>query len=143
MPVTADLQLTNFLVDLSTVADWNVEGLPADPLSTQNGILFTMSSKYPLLIDPQGQGLNWILMREAGRLPPAGLLSINHPKLRDHLEFCVTEGKVLVLEGVEQDMDPAMNSVLEKNIIVKAKSKYILVGDKLCEYNDANNATSF
>ncbi|KDO29332.1 hypothetical protein SPRG_05868 [Saprolegnia parasitica CBS 223.65] len=128
VPVTADLQLTNFLVDLGTIADWNVEGLPADPLSTQNGILVTMSSKYPLLIDPQGQGLNWILMREAGRLPSVGLVSINHPKLRDHLEFSVTEGK---------DMDPAMNAVLEKNVIVKAKSKYILVGDKLCEYNDA------
>ncbi|OQR97844.1 dynein heavy chain, outer arm [Achlya hypogyna] len=137
VPVTADLQLTNFLVDLGTVADWNLEGLPADPLSIQNGILVTMSSKYPLLVDPQGQGLAWIQSRESGKLPPLGVLPITHPKLRDQLEYCVTEGKALVLEGLEQDVDPAMAAVLEKNIIVKAKSKYVMVGDKLCEFNDA------
>ncbi|OQS05067.1 dynein heavy chain, outer arm [Thraustotheca clavata] len=137
VPVAADLQLTSFLVDLGTVSDWNLEGLPADPLSIQNGILVTMSTKYPLLIDPQGQGLNWITAREAGKLSPLGILTMNHPKLRDQLEFCVTEGKVLIIEGLEQEIDPSMHSVLEKNIIVKAKSKYVMVADKLCEFSDS------
>ncbi|RHY51106.1 hypothetical protein DYB38_003376 [Aphanomyces astaci] len=136
VPVTHDLALTTFMVDVGTVADWNLEGLPSDPLSIQNGILVTMSSKYPLLIDPQGQGLAWILTREAARMPTTGVLSINHPKLRDQLEFCISEGKALVLDGVEQELDPSMNAVLEKNIVVKAKSKYMMLGDKLCEYND-------
>ncbi|KAF0689476.1 Aste57867_19083 [Aphanomyces stellatus] len=137
VPVTHDLALTTFMVDAGTIADWNLEGLPADPLSIQNGILVTLSSKYPLLIDPQGQGLAWIVAREAHRMPTTGVMSINHPKLRDHLEFCIAEGKALVLDGVEQELDPSMNAVLEKNIVVKAKSKYILLGDKLCEFNDA------
>ncbi|KAG9402276.1 hypothetical protein AC1031_006904 [Aphanomyces cochlioides] len=137
IPVTVDLTLTTFMVDVGTIADWNLEGLPSDPLSIQNGILVTMSSKYPLLIDPQGQGLSWIQAREAARMPPSGVLPINHPKLRDYLEYCIGEGKALILDGVEQEIDPSMQGVLEKNIVVKAKSKYMLLGDKLCEYNDA------
>ena len=33
IPVSEDLQLTQFLVDQSTVGEWNLEGLPSDELS--------------------------------------------------------------------------------------------------------------
>ena len=57
VPVTQKLDVTEFLVDIGTIGDWNMEGLPTDPLSIQNGILVTRSSRYPMLIDPQGQAL--------------------------------------------------------------------------------------
>jgi dynein heavy chain len=59
IPFSTFLDLTEFLADIGTIGDWNMEGLPTDPLSIQNGILVTRSSRYPLLIDPQGQALNW------------------------------------------------------------------------------------
>lgn len=54
MPVSEDLALTEFLVDQVQVGEWNNEGLPPDELSIQNGIMVTRSSRYPLMIDPQG-----------------------------------------------------------------------------------------
>ena len=64
MPVSEDLALTEFLVDQATVGQWNLEGLPPDELSVQNGIMVTRSSRYPLMIDPQGQAIHWIKTRE-------------------------------------------------------------------------------
>jgi dynein heavy chain len=52
VPVTATLELTSFLVDDATVGEWNIQGLPKDDLSIQNGIMVTNSSRFPLLIDP-------------------------------------------------------------------------------------------
>jgi dynein heavy chain len=137
VPVTPHLNVTALLVDIGTIGDWNMQGLPTDALSIQNGILVTRSSRFPLLIDPQGQALNWIRQREEQRMPAFGSITISSPKLKDNLEFCMAEGKALVVTGVEQEVDPMLDPVLEKQIIVKAKSKQIVIADKSCDYDDA------
>ena len=52
IPASDDFNISEFLVDQVTVGTWNLEGLPADELSVQNGIMVTRSSRYPLMIDP-------------------------------------------------------------------------------------------
>ena len=48
-------RLEALLMDEGEAAQWATEGLPADELSVQNGILTTRSSRFPLCIDPQMQ----------------------------------------------------------------------------------------
>ncbi|KAL4171660.1 hypothetical protein KRP22_009750 [Phytophthora ramorum] len=137
IPLTRGLALEEFLADAGTVSDWKLQGLPSDPLSIQNGLLVARAPRFPLLIDPQGQALSWVLRREAERLPSMGVISVNSPKLREILEHCVGEGKALVLDGVDgTDPDPVMANVLDKNFVVRAKGKFVKILDRLCEYQD-------
>ncbi|KAL4128830.1 hypothetical protein PRIC2_007810 [Phytophthora ramorum] len=137
IPLTRGLALEEFLADAGTVSDWKLQGLPSDPLSIQNGLLVARAPRFPLLIDPQGQALSWVLRREAERLPSMGVISVNSPKLREILEHCVGEGKALVLDGVDgADPDPVMANVLDKNFVVRAKGKFVKILDRLCEYQD-------
>ncbi len=53
------------LVDDALVANWIREGLPSDPTSVQNGTILTNSERWPLMMDPQLQGIVWIKERES------------------------------------------------------------------------------
>lgn len=104
VPVTQDLDVTAFLVDQGTVGDWNLQGLPTDALSIQNGILVTKSARYPLLVDPQGQALSWIKAKaeQEKKLPLFGSTTLGAKDLRDQLEFCMQEGLCLIVTGYEE-----------------------------------------
>eukprot|EP00956_Cyclotella_meneghiniana_P009264 scaffold12733_cov74-Cyclotella_meneghiniana.AAC.6 len=138
VPVTRNLDVISFLADVGTIGDWNMDGLPTDPLSTQNGILVTSSKRFPLLVDPQGQALSWIKNKERANLPTwngQNVVDLSDPKLKDKLEFCMGDGKSLIIVGVEDEIDPMLDPVMEKEIIKKGSRMYINVSDKLMDYD--------
>lgn len=64
IPCSEFLNIVDLLVDEGTRGEWNLQGLPADELSIENAIIVTRSDRYPMLVDPQGQALNWIKKKE-------------------------------------------------------------------------------
>merc|ERR1719450_1628558 len=134
-PSLDDDTLIPFLVDIGTIGDWNLQGLPQDNLSTQNGILVTRSSRFPLLVDPQGQALQWILKREENNVPMWKTTTLGDPKLRDKLEYCMAEGMALIVVQVEEEIDPMLDPVMEKQLISKGKKLFVNVSDKMMDYD--------
>jgi dynein heavy chain len=136
IPVSEDLKLTEFLVDAATVGQWNLEGLPPDELSVQNGIMVTRSSRYPLMIDPQSQAIDWIKSREPELLPQNCVITLSHPNLRDALKWPLQEGFPVLIESIENEVDPMLDPILEKQIIVKGRNKLIKIADQDMDYDD-------
>ena len=64
-----------------------MEGLPADELSIQNGIMVTRSSRFPLMIDPQSQAISWIKTREPELEHQNWIFTLTNPNLRDALKL--------------------------------------------------------
>jgi len=58
IPLSQPFRVEQLLTTEVEISKWTAEGLPPDELSTQNGILTTQSSRFPLCIDPQQQVLD-------------------------------------------------------------------------------------
>lgn len=99
--MTGDVDPVSILTDGATVAQWNNEGLPGDKMSTQNATILincefgwspienrdqcwfcnksrseqctVAGERWPLLIDPQLQGIKWIKNRYGNRLKVVSL----------------------------------------------------------------------
>jgi dynein heavy chain len=139
VPGHETVELVQFLIDAGTIGEWALEGLPSDELSIQNAIMVTRSSRYPLMVDPQGQANRWIKSREKNRIsqnPGMCITTLTAKNLKDQIEFTMGEGLCLVIENVENEVDPMLDPVLDKAIIRKGKNMYINVSDQNMDYKE-------
>ena len=66
--MTDCLDVLSLLTDAATIAHWNNENLPNDRMSIENATILTNAERWPLMIDPQLQGIKWIKTREGDEL---------------------------------------------------------------------------
>jgi dynein heavy chain len=64
IPYTEGVDPLNVLSTASDQAIWKTQGLPADRVSLENAAVVVSCKRYPLLIDPQLQGIKWIKGKE-------------------------------------------------------------------------------
>ncbi|VDK74222.1 unnamed protein product [Dibothriocephalus latus] len=133
IPITSGFRLQSLLTDDVTVSRWNSEGLPPDELSTQNGILTTKASRFPICIDPQQQALKWIkTMETPNNLKVA---TFSDPDFLKQLELAIKYGIPFLLQDVEEFIDPVINNILEKNILGDQNRQVVVLGDKEVDFD--------
>ncbi|CDJ35101.1 uncharacterized protein EMH_0023860 [Eimeria mitis] len=133
VPINDPFKIEGLLTSDADIAKWNKEGLPANEMSIQNGILTTMSARWPLCIDPQMQAVKWIQHREEERSLVTKMFTDDYMK---YLELAIQYGKPFLFESVETEIDPSIDPVLERNLAIQNGQKVMLaivVGNEVPE----------
>uniref|UniRef100_A0A8C9AK17 Dynein axonemal heavy chain 11 n=1 Tax=Prolemur simus TaxID=1328070 RepID=A0A8C9AK17_PROSS len=130
IPITKGLDLISMLTDDATIASWNNEGLPSDRMSTENATILMHCERWPLVIDPQQQGIKWIKNKYG---PDLKVTHLGQKGFLNTIETALAFGDVILIENLEETIDPVLDPLLGRNTI--KKGKYIRIGDKECEFN--------
>lgn len=117
IPNNSKYEIKAFLSDPATIRNWNINGLPNDDFSTENGIIINRSSRWPLVIDPQLQALKWIKKTEHDN----GLIIVDFclPDYMQILEKSLEKGYPTLLQITSEDIDPAIMPILSKSVVKK------------------------
>ena len=104
----------SFMVSEAEVLQWNFEGLPNDRVSIENAVIVSNSKSWPMLIDPQRQGFNWLKQMEKNR--QVIILDGNTEKPENVIKKAVIDGIPLIVRDVEGSVPSAYEPLLSKNI---------------------------
>lgn len=128
IPCSDVIDPLSLLSDDAQRAAWKGEGLPSDRLSMENAAVITKCSRWPLIIDPQLQGITWVRKREASN----GLIAVqqSNPAYLASVQRGMEEGLPLLLEKVGESFDAVMDPVLARATIRKGRKIVIKLGDK-------------
>merc|ERR1719473_115774 len=103
VPMSESTDPLKILTTDAQIAGWNTELLPADRVSTENGAIVTSCARWPLLIDPQLQGIAWIKKHEeanglkVGRLGQKTLLTV--------ISTGIENGRPVMIENIQLQID--------------------------------------
>ncbi|KAK3254170.1 Dynein beta chain, flagellar outer arm [Cymbomonas tetramitiformis] len=131
LPLTEGIVPLDILSDVSARAQWANEGLPTDPLSIENGAIMTNAARWALMIDPQLQGISWVLNKE----PNLTIIQLTQGKYIDKVEQCIESGKALMIENLDNDIDAVLDPVVARQTIRRGRTVLMKLGDKEVEYD--------
>lgn len=112
IPYRADMDIISYLSLPSEQLSWSSDyGLATDELAMQNAILLQRYSRFPLVIDPSGQAISFLLKKFASqKIIQSSFLDSSFLKT---LASSIRFGTPLLVHDVE-NVDPILNPVLNK-----------------------------
>jgi len=153
IPLSEDVTPLSTLVTEGSTAKMISEGLPSDSGSIENGAIVTNTLRWPLFIDPQLQGLQWLQSRFAkaaeeaaqdGDEPletdatPMDVLMIQlggDGSWLNQLKMAISQGQTVIIVNLGDQIDSTIDPILQRKIVKKGRNYYVELGGEMIEYD--------
>jgi dynein heavy chain len=132
IPLTEGVDPLCLLANESDFAKWKNEGLAADRISLENGALITQCSRWPVMIDPQLQGITWI----RNRVQNLKVIQLSQKKWLQTLTKAISNGDGCLIEGVGEELDATLNPILARSTVQRGGITIMKVGNEEVQYDN-------
>jgi dynein heavy chain 1, cytosolic len=127
-----DLGIVESLSTASQRLLWVSEGLPGDNLSIENAVILDHSTRFPLVIDPSGQAIHYLMNKHRDeKIQTTSFLDKSFTKT---LAAAVRFGTTLLVENVEQ-IDPILNPILNRELQRTGGRTLVRIGTEEVDYS--------
>ncbi|XP_041081390.1 dynein heavy chain 1, axonemal [Polyodon spathula] len=133
VPHTKEPNLIGTLGEPVKIRSWQISGLPKDSLSVENGVIAQYSQRWCHFIDPQGQANKWIKNMEKDK--GIDVIKLSDRDFLRSLENAIRFGKPCLLENVGEELDPALEPVLQRETYRHQGSLVLKLGDAVIPYH--------
>jgi len=133
VPSSTEFQLRTVIGEEVTIRQWVIDKLPNDQVSIDNALILSKSRRWPLMIDPQLQANKWIRNSNGERLRVLRLSQSNYARI---LEVAISGGDPVLLENVNEVLDPLLEPLLQKAKFKAGNVLMIRLGDSTIEYSE-------
>jgi dynein heavy chain len=109
--------------------------LPQESFAIENAIIMENSSRWPLMIDPQMQGYNWIRGKyktELDIIKP----TMDIGDIQKKLKMSVQIGKPMLLADSIETFDALIEPILAKAVTKRGNNLQIKIGEDDIEYSE-------
>ena len=110
LPLTDNCDVVSSFGEAGEIQEWIRNKLPNDAFSIENAVIHRWSSLWPVMIDPQCQASKWI--RKIEEQSSLRVCKATHADLARFAEVAMTEGSVLLIEDVSEEIDPVLSALL-------------------------------
>jgi dynein heavy chain len=131
--ISEKCSLSTTLGDPVMIRQWNLQGLPVDQFSIENGIITDVTKRFPLFIDPQGQANKWIRNKESDNA--LEILTMNDTNYLRKLKTCIRFGQPVLMEGLNEKLEMALDPLLTKALTKKGNTYYLYLDGESIEYS--------
>jgi len=91
-------------------------------MSSENATILINSSRWPLMIDPQLQGIKWIKNKYGENLI---VLRLTQKYYLDKIEHAIANGDIVLLENITETIDAVLDPIIGR-VLIK-KGRYVLL----------------
>ncbi|EST09332.1 Dynein heavy chain, coiled coil stalk [Kalmanozyma brasiliensis GHG001] len=131
-----ELSFADYLSTADERLEWQAKSLPADTLCTENAIMLKRWNRYPLIIDPSGQAVNFLLNEY--KVQKLTVTSFLDEAFLKALESSLRFGNPLLIQDVEY-LDPILNPVLNKELRRTGGRVLIRLGSQDIDFSPSFN----
>jgi dynein heavy chain len=129
IPISETVDPLFMLTDDGRTAKMLSDGLPADRISIENGSIVSSCKRWPLLIDPQLQGIKWLRSREEKR-GDGGIcvtIQLTQNNWLRQVTNAIQQGHSVIIENVTEDIDATLDPVLARAVYKKGRTFFLQV----------------